>query len=171
MNQRLERLQQLAVFLQEPAKEYLKKVQLDLNVSLFVVFTWRSAIEQRQLFSGGREYEQESGIWRVVDKKKVVTNADAGTSAHNVVTEDSQPASVAMDIIPMSPDGVLLWNTKRDTWQKVWDLAWDFGFDPLGDTVGAYYEGDLGHLEEPGWKVKLAGLGLKRPLITKVEEV
>ena len=33
----------------------------------------------------------------------------------------------------------------------------------MGDKIGAFMSWDRGHLEEPGWKWKLDGLGLLLP--------
>ena len=161
--QRLDRLDQLATMLHNPALALVQAVDRDLKLKLFIVFTWRSSQEQDRLFQQGREFSREEGIWRVADKDKVVTDAPAGKSAHNIVTLKGAPASMAMDVIPMTPEGTLLWDTTMEMWRKIWDLAWKFGFDPLGDAIGAYLKNDLGHLEEPAWKQKLAGLGLVQP--------
>lgn len=160
----------LAPFLIDPAKEFVKKVRIDLGVNLFIVFTWRSATEQRNIFTQGREFSREEGIWKVTNKKLVKTDADAGSSAHNVSQPDLKPASLALDVIPMI-DTALLWGYPTEGWKKIWAIAWDFGLDPLGDEIGAFYQGDLGHLEEPAWRLKMAGLGLVLPKLEKPEEV
>lgn len=162
--QRLDRLDQLAFFLRDPALSLIQMVDRDLSLKLFVVFTWRSSKEQDLLFQQGREFRREESVWVVVDKSKVVTDAPAGKSAHNIVTVKGEPASMALDVIPMTGDGTMLWDTTMELWRKIWDLAWKCGFDPLGDAVGAYLKSDLGHLEEPAWKFKLTGLGLVRPV-------
>ena len=162
--QRLDRLQQLATFLYEPSLGFVQAVEKDLAIKLFIVFTWRSSKEQDALYQQGREFRRDEGIWAVSDRTKVVTDAPAGHSAHNVVTHVGQPASVALDAVPMLDDGVLLWHTPRGVWEQIWAVSSRFGFDPLGDAWGAYLKSDLGHFEEPGWKHKLAGLGLVRPV-------
>lgn len=160
-NQRLERIDQLAAFLRVPAMEFIQAVEMDLRLVLLIVYTYRSPQLQHQLYSQGREYRRDEGVWTVTNKKSVVTNTLS--SAHNVQMADGTPASVAMDVIPFSSNGTLAWDTSMAVWEKIWALGWKHGFDPLGDTVGAYLRGDQGHFEEPGWKMKLSGLGLIRP--------
>lgn len=163
MNQRLERLSFMAEFLREPALEFLAAIKKDLGHTMFVVYTWRSIMEQHKMYQQGREFRRDEGVWVVVDDQAVVTDAQPGGSPHNVVTINGAPASVALDIVPMSPSGALLWNTPLVQWQKMYALAWRFGLDPLGDSVGAYYKRDLCHFEEPAWRYKLAGLHLVQP--------
>ncbi len=164
MNQRLDRLDQLAVFLRDPALHFIEAAKRNLGLTLLVTFTWRSVMEQHRLYTQGREYRREESVWVVTDAKKVVTNARPGASPHNVVTvATGEPASMALDVIPLHPDGSCAWDTPHATWIPLWDLAWRFGLDPLGDKTGAYLQGDLGHFEEPAWKAKLPGLGLVLP--------
>lgn len=163
MSQHLERLQYLAPTLQDAALAFLQAAKRDLALTLCVVFTYRSALEQMRLYRQGRAYQ--NGIWVTVGE--TVTNASGGTSPHNVVRSgDGAPASVAMDLVPMDVTGALLWSTPQAVWQSLWTLAWKYGFDPLGDKVGAYLDYDKGHFEEPGWKYKLSGLGLALPAMT-----
>lgn len=161
MNQRLERLDQVATFLQVPARELIAAVETRLGRKLMVVFAYRGMKIQMDLFRQGRE-ETSPGIWRVVDDKKVVTKARVG--AHNVITQAGAPASVAIDVIPLKADGMAEWDIGKTFWSELYDLSWDYGLDPLGDAVGAFLEFDKGHLEEPGWKLKLDGLGLLLPI-------
>lgn len=167
MNQRFERLNFMAEFLRDPVREFLKAVNRDLGHVMFVVHTWRSVNDQVKLWQQGREYRRDEGIWVVVDDSKRVTDAEPGTSPHNVITQNGSPASVAIDTVPMNPStGVLLWDTPMVEWQKIYAIAWRYGLDPLGDTIGAYFKRDLCHFEEPAWKVKLAGLHLVQPSVT-----
>ncbi len=169
--QRLERLNQLAVFLQMPAREFIAAVHRDLHIIMFVLYTWRSAAMQQGLFEQGREINRETGTWAVVDKQLIVTNAAAGQSPHNTVTQLDQPASLAFDMVPMTSTGHLLWGTNMTDWQKIFDYAWKFGFDPLGDSVGAQYRNDLCHFEEPNWKQKVSGLGLVLPTAVSIDRI
>ena len=163
--QRLEQIDQMAMFLQEPTRQLIAAIQRDLRLTMFVVHAWRSSAVQAALYQQGREYKREDGIWVVMNQDAVVTDAAPGLSPHNVVTMTGQPASVALDMVPMSVStGQLLWNTTRSDWEKIWTLAWKFGLDPLGDSLGSYYPRDLCHFEEPYWQHKLAGLHLVRPM-------
>ena len=163
MNQRLERIDEMAAFLREPVREFIAAVEKDTGYKMFVVFTWRSANKQAELYQQGREYRREEGIWVVVNENAVVTNAPAGASPHNIITMAGAPASVAIDTVPMIAGGQLLWGLSREMWAPIWSIAWKFGLDPLGDKVGSFYLKDLCHFEEPAWEHKLDGLGLVRP--------
>lgn len=163
MNQHLALLSDLAPFLRAPAQGMIEAIARDLKFTMRVTFTWRSFQTQLSIYEKGREYDRAEGVWKVVDEKLIVTKAKPGSSPHNVITMAGAPAAVALDMVPMAPNGELLWGTAKTDWQKIWKIAWKFGFDPLGDSIGAYYEPDLGHFEEPGWKAKLDGLQLLLP--------
>jgi hypothetical protein len=161
MNQRLERLDEVARFLQDSARALIEGVESRLGRKLLVVYGYRSVKFQMGLFRQGRE-ETSPGIWRVVDQKKVVTDVKAG--AHNVITRAGAAASVAIDVIPLRADGAADWKVSDTFWRELYELSWDYGLDPLGDEVGAFLEWDKGHLQEPGWVWKLDGLGLLLPV-------
>jgi hypothetical protein len=154
----------LAPFLREPALAYIQAVHAKCAVVLAVIFTWRSVQEQLLIYQKGRAYDPAQGIWVVTDEKIAVTNAKPGLSAHNVVDAAGKPAAVAMDVMPLRADGTIDWVATPTFWAPLYELAWKHGFDPLGDSTGAYLPGDWGHLEEPAWKRKLSGLGLVQPV-------
>lgn len=163
MNQRLERLDQLAPVLRRPGFEFVRRVQVKMGVILLVVFTWRSVAQQWTLYQQGRTFDRELGDWVVTEPEKVVTNAKPGATAHNVVTLAGEPASLALDVVPLNAQGQAVWNTSETVWSRIYEIAADCGLDPYGDEWGAYLKGDKGHFEEPGWKWKLEGLGLALP--------
>lgn len=168
--QHLERLNQLATFLQLPAREFIAALRRDHALIMFVSYTWRSAATQQALFEQGRTIDRETGSWVVTQPDLVVTNAVPGSSPHNVML-GNQPASLALDMIPMTSTGHLLWGTNLTTWDKIYTYAWKFGFDPLGDSIGAQYEADRCHFEEPNWKQKVQGLGLTLPTAVSLVHV
>jgi hypothetical protein len=94
----------------------------------------------------------------------VVTRAKPGLSAHNVITIAGGPASMAVDVIPLNKDGSPDWRVGDDFWDDLYKIAWKVGLDPLGDPVGSYLAGDLGHIEEPAWKLKIDALGCVQPV-------
>lgn len=164
MNQRLDRINGLANFLHQPALKLVESCDLKLQRKLMVVWGWRSVQEQLLNYQKGRSFVRLSGEWVVTDQSAVVTNAKPGASAHNVVTiAGNAPASVALDVIPLLPDGQPDWNVEMRFWDNLFELAWKVGLDPLGDPIGSYLKGDLGHFEEPAWKLKIADLGLQLP--------
>ena len=163
MNQHLERLEGLAPLIQRPARELLARCQAQLKRTLFVVHGWRSLQEQALLYQQGRIYVRESGTWEVHDARKVVTHAKPGSTPHNVIARTGEAASLAMDVIPLLENGQPDWHTPMSFWDELYAIAWDVGLDPLGDKIGAYLSGDLGHFEEPAWKLKLDALGLMLP--------
>lgn len=165
MNQHLERLNGLAGFLQPVVLELMTRCARDLKRPLLVVRGWSSYAEQLGKYQQGRTLDRETDTWVVTDQALVVTDAAPGLSAHNVVVQVTMAkAAVAVDLIPLLPNGQPDWNVSMAFWEALYPLAWKCGLDPLGDRVGAYLKGDLGHFEEPAWKMKLRGLGLMQPV-------
>lgn len=165
MNQHLERLDGLAAFMQTPARELVVRCQRDVKRSLLVVSGWRSVQEQMLNYQKGRVFVRETGEWEVADRLAVVTNSKPGMSAHNVIAKrDGTPAALALDVIPLLANGQPEWDVDLRFWDDLYELAWKVGLDPLGDQTGAYLKGDLGHFEEPAWRIKLDGLGLVVPV-------
>lgn len=163
MNQHLERLDGLAPFLRRPALALLESAQRKLALTLLVVHGWRSLRAQWALYQLGRRYDPETGDWFIKDAAALRTKAKPGTSAHNVITRDGQPAALALDVIPLDGQGRPDWETPDLVWDDLYELAWRVGLDPLGDPIGAQLVWDKGHFEEPAWKLKLEGLGLLLP--------
>lgn len=166
MNQHLERLNGLAGFLQPAALELINRCERDMKRTLLVVRGWSSYAEQLQKFQQGRTLDRATGEWVETDRALIVTHAAPGLSAHNVVMQGTMAkAAVGVDLIPLLDDGTPDWNVSLVFWDRLYPIAWKCGLDPLGDDVGAYLKGDLGHFEEPQWTMKLSGLGLMRPTI------
>lgn len=166
MNQHLERLNGLAAFLQPSVLELIHRCARDLKRPLLVVRGWSSYAEQLQKYQQGRTLDRATGEWVETDHALIVTHAPPGMSAHNVVVQGTMAkAAVGVDLIPLLADGTPDWNVSPVFWDRLYTIAWKCGLDPLGDDIGSYLKGDLGHFEEPNWKMKLPGLGLMRPTI------
>lgn len=166
MEQHLERLDGLASFLRAPARQLIDVCEAKLHRSLLVVRAWSSIQDQALNYQKGRAINRETGEWEIVDESKIVTRAKPGLSAHNVISRKGDRASMALDVVPLFPDGTADWNIGLSFWTDLYELAWKAGLDPLGDPVGSYLAGDRGHFEEPAWKLKLDGLGLIQPVTT-----
>lgn len=165
MNQRLDRLDGVAPMLRTPALELIQRCQRKLGRTLLVVSGWRSVQEQLLNYQKGRVFVRETGEWEVADQTAVVTNSRPGGSAHNVIVKrDGAPSAMGLDLIPLLSNGQPEWDVDLRFWDDLYELAWKVGLDPLGDTIGAYLKGDLGHFEEPAWRLKLEGLGLILPV-------
>lgn len=164
LNQKLDRIDGLHPMLHKPALALIEQCQTKLHRSLMVVFGWRSVQEQLLVYQKGRELNRETERWEIVDKTQVVTNALPGTSAHNVITIKGDRASMAMDVIPLFPDGTIDWTPDDDFWDALYELSWKIGMDPYGDPIGAYLASDKGHFEEPCWKLKIESLGCMLPV-------
>lgn len=168
MNQQhLERIDFLAPIIQRPALELIAQCQSKLGRRLLVVRGWSSTDEQDLLYQKGRTLNRNTGIWEITEADKVVTRAKPGTSAHNIVRVDGSPASLALDVIPFSDDGAPDWDAEPRFWDSLYEIAWKVGLDPLGDPIGSYLAGDMGHLEEPAWKLKIEALGLMFPFVSE----
>jgi peptidoglycan L-alanyl-D-glutamate endopeptidase CwlK len=72
---------------------------------------------------------------------KVVSNAPAGSSAHNY--------GLAADLAPLKADGSIWWGATRKVWQQMADEA-----VKLGLTSGFYFKTifDGPHVEHPEWR-------------------
>ena len=163
MNQHLERLDGLAPFLRTPAQRLVESCDTKLHRSLLVVSGWRSVAEQLLNYQKGRTWNPATSEWEITDKAKVVTRSIPGHSAHNVISKTGQPASMALDVIPLLEDGTPEWDVGIDFWDRLYELSWKVGLDPLGDPIGGYLPMDRGHFEECAWQLKLDGLGLMQP--------
>ena len=164
MNQHLERLDELALLIQRPAKEFILRCEKQLGRVLLITNGWRSVADQRLLYQKGRTLNTQTSVWEITDPSQVVTRAKPGLSAHNVITKAGAPSSMALDVIPYKENGIIDWNIGNEFWDEIYKIAWQVGLDPLGDPIGSYLAGDKGHFEEPAWLLKLEGLGLVQPL-------
>ena len=164
MNQRLERVDGCHPVIVQPVLKLVELCDRRLSRKLLIVHGYRSLQEQLLIYQKGRTYNRETQGWEVADARAIVTKAIPGSSAHNVVTRDGAPASMAVDVIPLMPDGQPEWQVSNHFWEQLYDIAWEVGLDPLGDPIGSYLAGDLGHFEEPAWRLKLDALGCMRPM-------
>lgn len=164
MNQRLDRLDGCHPIIKQPVLQLVEWCEQKLKRKLFIVFGYRSVQEQLLQYQKGRAINRETGVWEVADASAIVTKAMPGLSAHNVVMTSGSPASMAVDLIPLKADGSADWQVNNHFWEQLYDLAWDVGLDPLGDPIGSYLAGDMGHFEEPAWKLKLEALGCYQPV-------
>ncbi len=172
MNSRLDRLEGVAEFLRPAVTELFRLCQSKLKRTLLLVHGYRSAQEQLLAYQKGRTFDRELADWVVSDKKLIVTNARPGQSVHNVIKKlDGTAAALGIDAAPFLSDGGINWSPGETFWNELSEIAWDVGLDPYHDMIGAYFPGDDGHFEEPGWKLKLEGLGLILPTSNLVREV
>lgn len=164
MNQHLERLEGVSPVIRTAVQRLCELSETKLRQPLLIVRGWASMMEQLQAYQRGRVFNREMGDWEVSDASLIVTKAKPGRSAHNVITlQTGQPASMAVDVIPLLTTGLPNWEIPDVFWEHLYELAWKCGLDPLGDQIGSYLAGDKGHFEEPCWQLKLVGLGLVLP--------
>lgn len=164
MNQRLNRVDECHPIIKRPVVRLVELCEQRLKRKLMIVWGFRSVQEQMVIYQKGRTYDRENGVWVVTNEQEVATKAMPGLSAHNVVTVEGKPAAMGVDVIPFKADGTLDWDVELKFWDDLYEIAWKVGLDPLGDTIGAYLKGDLGHFEEPAWKLKLDALGCYQPV-------
>lgn len=165
-NCHLERLDGLAPFLHAPALKLVELCDARLKRKLMIVSGWRSVQEQMLNYQKGRTMDRETGEWEVSDANLIVTKAKPGSTPHNAITKDGERAALAFDCVPLKPSGEPDWRVDMGFWDALYELAWKVGLDPLGDTIGEFLQGDLGHLQEPGWKYKMDGFGIILPTST-----
>lgn len=164
MNQRLYRVDECHPILHAPVLRLVELCEQKLRRKLLITHGFRSVQEQMLIYQKGRVFNRAEQIWEIANRNEVVTNSRPGLSAHNVVTTAGKPASMAVDVIPLRADGAADWDVPLKFWDDLYELAWKVGLDPLGDTIGAFLKGDLGHFEEPAWKLKLDALGCYQPV-------
>jgi hypothetical protein len=165
MDQHLERLISVHPIVAVPVREILARVEKTLGMKLLIVRGGESIEKQMEKFRKGRAIDPETKKLVVVNKKFVVTNAAPGKTAHNVEDIDRNLRAMAVDLVPLDDQGMARWKMLRKEWEPVWEIVADCGLDPLGDEWGAHLAYDLGHVEEPGWKLKLDVLALRLPTI------
>jgi hypothetical protein len=74
--------------------------------NVHVSWGFRNMAEQEEMYRAGRELK--SGVWVVVDQRKVLTNARFGQSPHNHM-EGNKPMSQAVDLFLIDEDGEARW--------------------------------------------------------------
>lgn len=86
------------------------------NITVLVTCTYRSEAEQGRLYGKGRTREQLDAVGLTAVQPApgpIVTKALPGNSDHNKVNPAGQPASRAIDIVPLR-DGKPVWGQKGD---------------------------------------------------------
>lgn len=164
MNQRLYRVDECHPIIKRSVLRMVELCDEKLNRKLLITHGFRSVQEQMLIYQKGRTFNRESGIWEATNDKEVVSKSKPGLSAHNVITTAGKPAAMAVDVIPLRADGAADWDVPLKFWDDLYEIAWKVGLDPLGDTIGAHLKADLGHFEEPAWKLKLDALGCYQPV-------
>lgn len=114
--------------------------------------TYRSPGLQEKLFQKGRKLVGDA--WVVVDKSKVVTNARAGQSPHNIVASDGlTPAALAADIWILSKATGGLIKDSHLAWAVIPFAA---HVAPIDVESGAFFPiRDWPHVQLAEWKTKV----------------
>lgn len=124
------------------AQEFVTKCR-ERGVDVLIYCTWRSGIEQNQLYAMGRTTKSNIGVTPFRPLGKVVTNARAGQSAHNF-TINKRPASKAWDCCPVV-GGKPVWDGKHPHWQIMGAVGIELGLNWYGKKGSKFYE--LPHFE------------------------
>jgi hypothetical protein len=124
MNQHLGKVDSCAVLIRYPVLQLIALCESKLHRSLMVVYGWRSVQEQALLYQKGRAMNRETGEWDIADASLVVTRAKPGTTAHNVITRTGEPASMAVDLVPLKNDGSADWEPGDKFWDDLYRIAW-----------------------------------------------
>ena len=90
------------------------------KLDYLVTCTYRSGIEQDQLYAQGR-----------TTFGRIVTCAKAGDSAHNVTTADGKPNACAFDVVIMR-DGKPIWDSADKDWHSIGAVGLILGLDWAG---------------------------------------
>ncbi len=129
------KLEDLHPDLQPVCREFLRRCAA-VGLDILVTCTYRTAAEQDQLYSQGRNGHPGPRV----------TNARGGQSAHNVTTLDGQPSSRAFDIVPMVA-GKPMWSDKHPAWQQAGQIGMALGLNWYGRADAPFRE--FPHFELP----------------------
>lgn len=115
-----------------------------LGIPLLLSSGWRSPDEQMALWTKGRIFNATTGIWSVVDPKRVVTNAEPEHAPHC--------RGAAYDVVPIVGEKAA-WD-RLDLFQRIGEAG-----EALLLTWGGRWPKlkDMPHFELPNWR----GLPLK----------
>ena len=129
----MDRLSTLEPDFAETVKTLLMGAAIATGFQWVITSGRRTMAEQTALYAQGR-----------TTKGPKVTNAPAGSSAHNF--------GLAADLAPMK-DGKIYWNAPDIVWKQMADTAVKIGL-----TAGYYFKSihDAPHVEHPSWKEQQA---------------
>lgn len=102
------------------------------------------AIGRRELTDAEKQLLKNEGLYPN-DISKTRTNADSAKKTPHGL-------GLAFDCIPKK-DGKIIWDPSKEVWQDLYSIAEVCGLDALGDSWGEFMPTDLGHFQEPGWKL------------------
>lgn len=138
-------LNHLSPWLKKKAEQHVNLCKQD-GIDLLIYCTYRDDEAQNFEYAKGRTAPGH-----------IVTKAQAGESAHNVVDEEKKPAAMAYDCVPII-DGVPVWDKNDPVWQRVG--SW-------GESIGLLWAGrwttfkEYPHFQQPGFLPKARGEGKK----------
>lgn len=110
-----------------------------MGIPLLLYSGLRSAQEQLAEFTKGRAFNATTGIWSVVDHKRVTTNGDSEHTPHC--------RGAAYDLVPIV--------NEKAAWDRL-DLFLKVG--EVGEAIGLVWGGrwpklkDMPHFELPNWR-------------------
>ena len=113
------KLSDLAPEMAEKAEALVRECDL-AGIALLITCTYRSNDEQAKAYAQGR-----------TTPGAIVTHAKPGQSRHNLVNEQGQPASRAIDVVPIR-NGKAVWDTSDPAWQNVADIGESLGLEWAG---------------------------------------
>lgn len=109
------------------------------GATVFIDCTFRSGDEQNADYAIGR-----------TQPGRIVTNAQAGQSAHNCTTANGRPAARAFDFAVRKSDGSCDWNPEDNIWQIAIAIGKSLGLVSGDDWHGHLL--DAPHFELPQWQ-------------------
>ena len=134
-------LEHLHPALRQMVEEFLRECEAQ-GLDVLITCTWRSGIEQDQLYAQGR-----------TKPGRIVTRARAGQSKHNNML-DGEPASLAFDVVPLR-HGKPVWGTAGDgidndptddhkddleLWQRIGEIGMRLGLNWYGRPGAPFRE-------------------------------
>lgn len=109
----------------------------DVALDFLITCVWRNEVAQAQLFNQGR-----------TTPGPIVTCAQAGQSAHNVVDYKGAPASMAFDVAPLT-HGKIDWSRNNWQWHKMGEIGAASGLEWAGNWTNF---SEFPHFQVPNWR-------------------
>lgn len=106
------------------------------GIGFIVTSTFRNEADQASLFASGRS-----------KRGPILTNAEPGQSAHNVMLGGS-PAACAFDIVILK-DGKVQWDANDPLWKRAGEIGVKVGLEWAGNWQ---HFKEFPHFQLPNWK-------------------
>lgn len=131
-------LSDLHPLLRPIAVSFLQRCE-QAGIDILVTCTYRSRIEQDELYKLGRIVRSHVGPWDVRHPLgRTVTRAKGGESEHNH-SDHGVPSALAFDVVPVL-NGKPVWDERSPLWARIGDIGLALGLNWYGVPGAPYRE-------------------------------